>query len=155
MRAALFLLPLVATCSMAMVAPQDPKAKSKTPKSGDTIAVKGCLRGGMLEAAEMGLAAEDEDNRLPAAHIFQLKGKKDLLKGLREEFDGHVVTVTGVLKSRLTESSGLGTTVGNTRIVVGGETSTRSVGGGMSGGSEALPVLEAKSFEGSSTTCRR
>src|SRR5688572_2233124 len=76
MRAALFLLPLVTTCSMAMAVPQDPKAKSKTPKSGDTIVVKGCLRGGMLEATEMGVSVEDEDDRLPAAHTFQLKGKK-------------------------------------------------------------------------------
>ena len=151
MHAALLLLPLVITLAV----PQDQKAKDKTPKSGDTIVVKGCLRGGMLEATEMGRSVEDEDDRLPAAHTFQLKGKKDLLKDLREKFDGHVVTVTGVLKSRLTESSGLGTQVGNTRIVVGGETSTRSVGGGMSGGAEALPVLEAKSFEGSPTTCRR
>lgn len=151
MHAALLLLPLVITLAV----PHAQKAKDKTPKSGDTIAVRGCLRGGMLEATEMGFAAEEEDERLPAAHTFQLKGKKDLLKDLREKFDGHVVTVTGVLKSRLTESSGLGTQVGNTRIVVGGETSTRSVGGGMSGGAEALPVLEAKSFEGSPTTCRR
>jgi hypothetical protein len=149
MHAALLLLSL----STVLAVPQD--QKGKTPKSGDSIVVKGCLRGTMLEATEMGLASQEEDERLPAAHTFQLKGKKDLLKDLREKFDGHVVTVTGVLKSRLTESSGLGTQVGNTRIVVGGETSTRSVGGGMSGGADALPVLEATSFEGSPTSCRR
>ena len=149
MRAALLLVPLLTVPAVA----QD--QRGKTPKSGDSIVVTGCLRGGMVESTEMGFASEEADNRLPAAHTFQLKGKKDLLKDLREKFDGHVVTITGVLKSRLTESSGLGTQVGNTRIVVGGETSTRSVGGGMSGGAEALPVLEAKSFEGSPTTCRR
>jgi hypothetical protein len=149
MHAALLLLPLLTLLAVPQV------QKGKTPKSGDSIVVTGCLRSAMLEATEMGFASEEEHQRLPAAHTFQLKGKKDLLKDLREKFDGHVVTVTGVLKSRLTESSGLGTQVGNTRIVVGGETSTRSVGGGMSGGAEALPVLEAKSFEGSPTTCRR
>jgi len=65
------------------------------------------------------------------------------------------VEVTGVLKSQL-DPTPLGTTVGNTRIVVGAESSMRGgTPGGPPGGSQALPVLEAKSFEGSSTTCKR
>jgi len=148
---ALLLISFVTTCSLALAAsPQ----KTKTPKSGDTVVVKGCLTGGMLAATEMGLTGEDDD-REPAGHTFQLKGKKDLLKDLKEKFDGHVVEVTGVLKSQL-DPTPLGTTVGNTRIVVGAESSMRGgTPGGPPGGSQALPVLEAKSFEGSSTTCKR
>ena len=152
MHAALLLLPIVTMCSLAIAAaPQD--SKGKTPKSGDTIVVEGCLVNGMLSATEMGLASEDEDKRQFSAHTFQLKGKKDLLKDLRERFDGHVVVVTGVLKSQL-DPTPLGTTVGNTRIVVGAESSMRG-GGSVPGGTEPLPVLEAKSFEGSPTTCKR
>src|SRR5688572_22002933 len=153
MRAAVLLLPLV---TFLAAGAQDP-AKTKTPKSGDTIVVKGCLRGGTLSATEMGLVTkEDEEDRQPAGHTFHLKGNKDLLKGLREKFDGHVVEVTGVLKSQLIDTSARGTQVGNTRIVVGAESSMRGgTPGGVHGGSEALPVLEAKSFEGSSTPCQR
>ena len=153
MRAAVLLLPIVTVLAAGS---QDP-AKTRTPKSGDTIVVKGCLRGGTLSATEMGLVTkEDEDDRQPAGHAFQLKGNKDLLKGLREKFDGHVVEVTGILKSQLIDTSARGTQVGNTRIVVGAESSMRGgKAGGVHGGSEALPVLEAKSFEGSSTTCQR
>ena len=153
MRAALLLLPLVTTCSIVLASPQDPKpAKPRTLKSGDTIVAEGCLRAGTLASTEIGLA--DEDDRQPVGYTFQLKGKKDLLKDLREKFDGHVVEIKGVLKSQLLDTSERGTQVGNTRIVVGAESSMRGgTSGAMAG--EAQPVLEVKSFEGSSTTCRR
>lgn len=124
---------------------------SATPRRGDTIVAKGCLRGSMLETIEVGLS--EGDGMAPAAHTFQLKGRKDLLKRLREEHDGYQVEITGVLKSSLTDTSDRGTRVGNARIVVGAESSMR--GGAEQGPTQALPVLEAKSFEGSSTSCRR
>ena len=131
---------------------QDPReGRPRTPKNGDTIVVKGCLRGSMLESTDISLA--DGSDPVPAGHTFQLKGKKDLLKPLREKHDGYLVEITGVLKSRLMDRSERGTQVGNTRIVVGAESTMR--GGAMPGTSQALPVLEAKSFEGFSTSCRR
>ena len=125
--------------------------KPRTPKSGDTIVVRGCLRGSMLESSSLTLA--DEDDPLPSSHTFQLKGKKDLLKQMREKHDGYVVDVTGVLKSRLMDGSERGTQVGNARIVIGAESSIR--GGQPPGATQAVPVLEAKSYEASQTTCRR
>jgi hypothetical protein len=156
MHASRLLIPIVTMCSLAVAAaPQgSSQAKGKTPKSGDTIVVEGCLVNGMLSATEMGLASEAEDDRQPSGHTFQLKGKKDLLKDLRGKFDGHVVVVTGVLKSQL-DPTPLGTTVGNTRIAVGAESTMRPPAGSTPGGTQALPVLEAKSFEGTPTTCRR
>jgi hypothetical protein len=136
--------------SSAGLASQDSR-KAKTAKSGDTIVVTGCLRGSMLESSAVSLP--DEDSPQPAAHTFQLKGKKDLLKDLRAKHDGQVVEVTGVLKSRLTETGERGAQLGNTRIVVGADSSMR--GGAMQGTGQAFPVLEAKSFEASGTSCRR
>jgi hypothetical protein len=150
-------LPLILLVSLPLAggfrAAQDGQEdKPRTPKNGDTIVAKGCLRGSMLESSEIGFA--DRDDRTFAAHTFQLKGKKDLLKQLREAHDGYVVEVSGVLKSNLLDTSSRGTQVGNTRIVVGAESTMRN-SGATPGSTQALPVLEAKSFEGSSTSCRR
>lgn len=134
------------------LASQDSKPdQPRTPKSGDTIVVTGCLRGSMLESTGMTLAKDD--NPLPSGHTFQLKGKKDLLKELRAKHDGFVVEITGVLKSRLMDTTQRGTQVGNARIIVGAES---TMGGGATPGTtQAVPVLEAKSFEASTTSCQR
>jgi hypothetical protein len=104
----------------------------------------------MLES--IGMAMADESDPLPSGHTFQLKGKKDLLKQLRAQHDGQLVEVTGVLKSKLMDEVQQGARIGKTRIVVGAESTTR---GGAAPSYEPLPVLEAKSFEGLATTCRR
>ena len=122
----------------------------KPPKNGDTIVAKGCLRGSLLEAVEMGGA--DGEARTPVSHRFQLKGKKDLLKRLRSDHDGQLVEITGILKSNLTDAE-RGAKVGNARIVVGVQSTTQ--GPAAMPPAEALPVLEVKQFEGSSTSCRR
>ncbi len=149
MRSRRVLLAVFLLCSVALAARQPPAQKPAAPKSGDTVVVKGCLNAGMLESTEIAVA--DKGDPVPAGHTFQLKGKKDLLKQLRAEHDGHVVEITGVLKSQLMDGSQRGTRIGNTRIIVGAESSTR----GPAAPPEALPVLEAKSFEGSTISCRR
>lgn len=139
-------------CSAALIAHQDSNTqKPRTPKSGDTVIVKGCLRGGMLEAAETAMA--DKGEPVPSGQTFRLKGKKDLLKKMRDEHDGHLVEITGVLKSELMDSAERGTRIGKTRIIVGAESSMR--GGLPPPAYETLPVLEVKSFEGFPTSCRR
>lgn len=150
MRSTRLLMPLFMLGSVALIAYQDTNQKHRPPKSGDTIVVKGCLRGAMLEATEVGVP--DKGDPLPSGHTFQLKGKKDLLKKLRDGHDGHLVEITGVLKSELMDGSERGARIGRTRIVVGVESSMR---GGAPVPAEPLPVLEAKSFEGFPTSCRR
>jgi uncharacterized protein YdeI (BOF family) len=151
MRSTPVLVPVFLFCSVALAAHQGTTSqKTRTPKSGDTVVVKGCLRGGMLESTEIAVA--DDGDPLPSGHTFQLKGKKDLLKQLRQQHDGHLVEITGVLKSQLMDEAQRGTRIGKTRIVVGAESSMR---GGVPPPSEALPVLEARAFEGFATTCRR
>jgi hypothetical protein len=150
MRAAAAVLSmLLAGGSPVLLAQDSDDARTRPLRNGEQILVKGCLRGSMLDSMESG---RTEESLLPSAHTFQLKGKKDLLKELRERHDGVVVTVTGTLKSNL-DAMERGRQVGRTRIVVGADSSTR---GGLPGMTDSpMPVLEVKSFEASELSCRR
>jgi hypothetical protein len=126
-------------------------AGQRGPKKGDTITVKGCLSGSMLLSTETTATGGAE---LPiAAYTYQLKGKKDLLKELRAKHDATLVELTGELKSTLPEESFLGTRIGRTTIVVGADPRSREQG--MQGTAQPLPVLEVRSYEGSSVACQR
>ena len=129
----------------------DRKRTSRGMKKGDTITVKGCLQGSLLQSTEV--IGEDGVSLPLAAYSFQLKGKKELLKDLRTKHDGVVVSLTGELKSNLTDETSFGTSIGGTKVVVGGDPRTREQA--MQGTSQALPVLDVKSFEGSTVTCKR
>ena len=149
------LVPLVTLsallCAVLLSAQSD---RAKPPKKGDVLVIRGCLRGSAVEAAEaMRVDAEGErrlDETVPVL-TYRLEGKKDLLKDLKSKHDKKVVEVTGVLRSELS-GSGLGGVVGNTRINIGVDPRT---GRTPQGADQAVPVLEAKSFEGSPTNCAR
>ena len=49
------------------------------------------------------ITGEDGVPLTMATYSFQLKGKKELLKDMREKHDGFVVSLTGELKTTLTE----------------------------------------------------
>jgi hypothetical protein len=128
--------------------------KPKPPKKGDTILIKGCLRGSAVEAAElMTIDAEGEprsEDQVPVL-TYRLQGKKDLLKALRDKHDRTVVQVKGVLRSELS-ASGIGRDVGRTRITIGVDPrSNRS----SQGADQAIPVVEATSFEATTVSCGR
>lgn len=124
------------------------------PKKGDRIIVKGCLQGQTLTATETRLESdEDESGMVYAPFTYQLKGSKDLLKKLRSEHEGHVVRVTGELKSTLQLDTRRGVSIGNTRIVIGaGQAAADPM---VRQATEPLPVLDVKSFEGVNVPCGR
>jgi hypothetical protein len=126
----------------------------KPPKKGDTLVIRGCLRGSAVEsAATMTVGAEGEtkaEESIPSL-TYRLQGKKDLLKEMKDKHDRKVVQVTGILRSELS-GSGIGKTVGRTRITIGVD--ARS-GSGPHANDQAVPVLEAQSFEGTSISCAR
>jgi len=142
--------------SVAVAAAAQPPTASTTkervPGKGDTVRVKGCLAGPTLQSSETSLT--DETGQVASAFTYQLKGDKKLLKQLRDEHDGRVVIVVGILKSDLPQESVIsGKTVGKTKVTLGVGTSSIQRGGVDS--STALPVLELKSYEGYETRCIR
>lgn len=127
------------------------KTPAKIPQKGDTIIVKGCLRGSALESTETGLL--DAEARMMTALVYRLTGDKSALKQMRQEYDGRVVEATGILKSTLPPADDIrGKTIGRTRIRIG--VASPSVGSPVnSEANRSIPVLEVKSYEGFPVKC--
>jgi hypothetical protein len=125
-------------------------AAQKPPKKGDTIIVRGCLRGNAVEQADLYLEdteGEIKQNDAVPDMTYRLQGDKSVLRELKDKHDRMVVQVKGVLRSELSQS-GIGTTVGRTRITIGADPRNPT-----QGAEQPLPVLEAKSFEATTVNC--
>jgi hypothetical protein len=148
---ALAFVPLL-LCAVAPLQGQE----KKPPKKGDTVIIRGCLKGSAVESADMMTADAEGTTRTEDAVpslTYRLQGKKDLLKDLKDKHDRKVVEVKPKLRSHH-PGSGIGTTVGRTRISIGVD--PRSGGGSAAhGNDQAVPVIEAQSFEGTTITCGR
>jgi hypothetical protein len=127
------------------------KTQGRGLKKGDTITIKGCLQGSLLQSTEV--TGADGAPAPMGAYSFQLKGKKDVLKDLTAKHNGLVVSLTGELKTTLTDESSFSTKIGGTKVVLGGDPRTREQA--MQGTSQVLPVLDVKSFAGTTITCKR
>jgi hypothetical protein len=141
---------LLIMVSLALAgAAQDKPAK--VPQKGDAIIVKGCLRGTALESTETGLL--DAEGRMMTALVYRLTGDKATIKKMRQEHDGKVVEVSGILKSTLPPGDEVGgKTFGRTRVRIG----IGSPAVGSPANSEAtrsIPVLEVKDYEGVPVKC--
>jgi hypothetical protein len=139
--------------ALALAVPfQQEKSRAKTPQKGDTIVVKGCLRGSSLESTETGIL--NAESTMMTSLVYRLTGDKDTVKRMRKEHDGQLVEVTGILKSSLPPSGEVrGTTIGNTRITVG--VGSSHVGSpAASEANRSIPVLEVKTYSGNTTKCR-
>ncbi len=134
-----------------LAAGQKDTSASRAPKKGEAIVVKGCLTGQALEATELGWV--DATGALSSGVTFRLTGDRNILKQLRDEHDGRVVRVEGVLKSDLPKDSVATRSVGKVRITIG--TPAASPGSQAAETRRALPVLEVKSCDGTSVTCGR
>lgn len=149
---AVLCLALSSFLSSGLAAQDKPKDSTAIPKKGDSIVLRGCLRGAALEATDVG--AEDSSTPLLSGLTFRLTGKKDLLKEMKQKHDGRLVEVRGTLKSDLQPQAGYGANVGGMRITIGGPTA------GPAGGREAetrksLPVVDVSGFDGTETSCGR
>lgn len=152
MRTAILAGILVIAASLPARAQNDAgKSPSAVPKKGDAIAVKGCLRGGALEATEV-TGAESSSNQLTGPMRFRLTGDKAVLKQLRGEHDGRIVDVRGVLKSDW-PSDAQSRQVGRVRIMIGAP--APSPNSPEASARRAQPALEVKSFSGLGTACGR
>jgi len=135
-------------CAVPLAAQQS--EKERMPKKGDVITIKGCLRGSAVESAYVLAIGDQEGDEHAANHVptltYRLQGEKSLLKDLKQKHDRMVVEIKGILRSELSRGA-LGTDVGRTRITIGVDPRTAR------GAEQPLPVLEAKSFEGSTVSC--
>jgi hypothetical protein len=135
-------------------APMAGQARTQPPKKGDTVLIKGCLRGSAVESAGMmTVDAEGTPRSEDAVPVltYRLQGDKRLLKDLKARHDRKVVEVKGILRSDIS-GSGFGKDVGRTRITIGIDPRT---GRSPHGEDRAVPVLEAISFEGTTVSCDR
>ena len=147
------LIPFVQTavaiaCAAPLVAQSTPP---KVPKKGDTVIVRGCLRGNSVEQADL-MAEESEGeirrNEQVPALTYRLEGDKTVLKELKDKHDRMVVQVKGVLRSELSRSA-MGTDVGRTRITIGADPRNPTPGA-----DQALPDLDTRSFEPTTVSCK-
>jgi hypothetical protein len=150
MRAAL-VLALVAYLAAPAAARQQTGKRQGPPRKGDSITVRGCLSGSALEAA--GLQDDEAIGTLATGLTFRLTGDRKLLKQMRDEFDGKVVDVEGVLKSELPRENQTAAKLGRMRIAIGSPSATP--GSPAAEARRSVPVLEVKSFQGSPTGCGR
>ena len=131
---------------------QQEKPAVRLPQKGDTIIVKGCLKGSSLEATETGIV--DVEGRMMTALVYRLTGDKNLLKQMRKEHDGMVIEATGVLKSTLPSPGEIhGATIGKTRISIG--VGSSHIGSPAAAeANRSIPVLEVKRYEGEGINVR-
>jgi hypothetical protein len=143
---------LTALLLLAFVAgiQQDPPKDNKPPKRGDTVVAKGCLRGGVLETADL-MGPGGTGTALVDLVTFRLTGDKKTLQQIKKEHDGHADVITGELRTDLpTATERGGKKIGNTRITVGVGASR----GMMPEPPPPMPVLKVTSFEHTTVTCR-
>jgi hypothetical protein len=124
---------------------------SAVPKKGDAISVKGCLRGGALEATEV--TGAETSNLLQGPIKFRLTGDKAVLKSLRSEHDRRIVEVRGILKSDLPGDAEQSRQLGKVRIAIGAP--SPSPNSPEAAARRSQPVLEVRSFDGLGTSCGR
>jgi hypothetical protein len=141
-----------ALCAQGVAGFQESAANNKRPDKGDEVVARGCLTGPTLQSVET--VGTDDTGRVSEPLTYQLKGNRKLLTRLREEHEGNVVSITGVLRSTLPHDGALaGTTAGRTRITFG--LGTPSAQKGAPAPQPALPVLDVRSYESAGTPCGR
>lgn len=121
------------------------KEKSDRPlKRGDTVLVTGCVSRGRIESNDM--KAADREVTYDRLVTYRLTGDKKVLESLKKEHEGHVETLTAVLKSELPIDDYR--RIGNTNIGIG-------LPGRNQPPTPSYPVLEVKSTEHTGKTCEQ
>ena len=145
------LICVIVTAASLNVAGQKDAPPTSSGKKGDKITVRGCLTGTALEATDLGTT--DATSVLATGVTFRLTGDKKLLKQLRDEHDGKLVDVEGVLKSDLPNQGIAGRKVGKMRVTIGAPAA--SPASPEAEARRAVPILEVKSYESAGTRCGR
>ena len=140
------MLPTALALVLTVAFVQDTPSVAKPPKKGDTVVVRGCITGGVIEAGE--LSTPDGSYKHLVPYDYRLTGKKDVVKMVKEDHLHHADTVTGVLKTDLPkEPKGITGRIGNTSVGIGLGTSQGYT-------NRPLPVLDVTSIEHVDVRCR-
>ena len=116
------------------------------PKRGDTIVARGCIASGKIESSET--QVPDRKGRYSVLVVYRLTGEKKALKQIKEDHEGHVDVLTGVLKSDLpNQNAPSGKRMGNTRVVIGVAPRTDPHA------PEFLPALQVKKIDHTGINC--
>ena len=138
---------LVVALPAASTPPVTPRVSpSPQSESRDTVALKGCVRGGVLTNVEGDRVGRSHDR------TYRLRGSKELLRQIKTEHNGHYVEVIG----RLNEVGGHSRAAIRKRRTVGNVTITAEAGRGdpTRPGSQEIPSIEVAEFRHLSNSCR-
>jgi hypothetical protein len=135
---------------VALGAFQQKPAEPSEPKRGDKVVVRGCISGGTIESAET--EVYESTGKYRGFVTYRLTGDKKVLKQLKQEHEGHIDVITGVLKTNLPpQNAPHGKRIGNTRVVVG----IGQVPRNDPHAPPYLPALEVGELEHTEVTCRK
>jgi hypothetical protein len=128
--------------------PQEPKP---VPKDSVEVLTAGCIKGRVFTAT----GAREGETQLRGPDItgrsFRLAGKGDVMKQVKEH-NGHYVEVSGLILKSALESTGVGTRVGNTRVVVGAPR-TDPMSMSMSQPQGGVPVMDISGLRYLESSC--
>ena len=125
-----------------------PAERSSEPRRGDTIVVRGCIAGGTILSSDT--EVRDSTARYSGSVTYRLTGEKKALKNLKQEHDGHMDVITGILRSDLPhQNAPRGTRIGNTRVTVG----VSDQRGTDPNAPQYMPALQVKQVEHTGSVC--
>ena len=145
---AVFIAVLLPIAALAQ-APQDPPPAQtpetkKIPDDSVEIATTGCLKGRVFTATQ---PREDFMRRGPnvTGRSFRLNGPRKLIDIVKTH-DGDLVEIVGLVRKNDLRDTGLGTRVGNTRVVVGAPRSGDPMQSARTPVPEGIAVMDATSI---------
>ena len=141
-------LALVAVIAMSLprAGAEAPTKESAPPQ--DSVTLQGCVKGPVFK--QIPLSSAYIDGKMTFIRTYRLSGEKALLKRMKKD-TGFVFEVAGVVREAAADPrGGYSTSVGKTRITIGGATS------GMAPAPPPAdqPTLVVDSFERLSMRCR-
>jgi hypothetical protein len=145
---ALFIAILLPIAARAQAPPQAPppdsETKKKIPDDSVEIATSGCLKGRVFTATQ---PREDFMRRGPnvTGRSFRLNGPRTLMDVVKTH-DGDLVEIVGLVRKNDVRDTGIGTRVGNTKVVIGAPRSGDPMQSARAPVPEGIAVMDATSI---------
>jgi len=137
------LLAVVLPAAVPAQGQQNPETK-KIPEDSVEIATTGCLKGRVFTATQ---PREDFMRRGPnvTGRSFRLNGPKPVMEVVKTH-DGSLVEIIGLVRKNDLRDSGVGTRIGNTKVVIGAPRSGDPMQSARAPVPEGIAVMDASSI---------